>query len=184
MLGKLLSALFGTGLKPTETGDELTRFFKAVSTGPVSAVKEFLIRDPGLATRQGRWGFSAIHMLDYVDFTKKIDLLIARGADINARNDKGHTLAHCLSDPEFLPDLIRHGANLNARDKEGCTPLMTFLVEPHSREMIEALLKADADPSSVDDHGRSVMDYAQDYDRFEEDGIAGLIRQSLARQGK
>ena len=173
-------------IETAATDTELRAFFKAVSDGSLAEVEEALEHDPGLVNRKGLLGYSAIHMVDHPDFAEKLDLLIANGVDINAQCDKGTTLAHGLEDPKVLPDLIRHGADLNARCRQGCTPLMEAMAEPgpHSRAMVEALLEAGADPSSVDDHGFSVLDHALEYDMSEEDNLADLIREALARQGK
>lgn len=65
---------------------------------------------------------------------------------------------------------------MNARDDQGRTPLMSFLEEPLSRDMIEALPKAGADPRDVDDRGYTAMDYALDHETESNDRVAPLIQ--------
>ena len=54
------------------------------------------------------------------------DLLIAEGADVNAKNDYGWTPLHWAASrghKEIVELLIAKGANVNAKNKYGTTPL-------------------------------------------------------------
>ncbi|MYF74783.1 MAG: ankyrin repeat domain-containing protein [Gemmatimonadetes bacterium] len=56
--------------------------------------------------------------------------LVARGADVNARNYKGQTALHCAARAGFVEIvslLLEHGAEVDLRDRAGHTPLMTAL---------------------------------------------------------
>jgi len=123
--------------------EETTTFHSMVQTGGVASVENALNKNPALATVEDNFGFQAVHMLDYTDFREILSLLLRYGADINAKNDAGHTLLHILIDPEFVPDVLGSGADLHAKDNQGRTPLMLAQTE-RNQEMVEALIEAGA----------------------------------------
>ena len=79
--------------------------------------------------------------------------MIARGADVNARNYKGQTALHCAARAGFVEIvslLIDHGAEVDLRDDKGQTPLMAALRsriknKDKLREVVRVLTEADAD---------------------------------------
>ena len=78
--------------------------------------------------------------------------LIARGADVNARNYKGQTALHCAARAGFVEIvslLLEHGAEVDLRDRAGHTPLMTALRstiknKDKLREVVHVLTEAGA----------------------------------------
>lgn len=143
---------------PTE--GEIRVFHDAIPTADTSEIESMLQANPALAMARDPFGFQAIHLLDYIGFREKLALLVAYGADINARNDEGHAPLHILIDAEFLPDLLAAGADLELKDKQGRTPLLLALTEPGTEDMIAALLAAGADPGARDNNGLSALDHA------------------------
>jgi ankyrin repeat protein len=72
-----------------------------------------------------------------------LDYLIAKGADVNAKNAKGFTPLHRAAaakspSPELVEQLISHGAKINARTKAGTTPL-DWVVD--NKKILELLRK-------------------------------------------
>jgi ankyrin repeat protein len=120
-------ALVGVGIGAVVAVSVLN-FFKA-------PILNFLgLTPPGLEalfkvdiTAKDKQGNTPLHR---VSFPEEAELLIAKGADVNARNNKGET-------PLFLPLLrnqegivqllIAKGADVNARNNEGETPLLMAL---------------------------------------------------------
>ncbi|WP_062353836.1 ankyrin repeat domain-containing protein [Pseudoxanthomonas mexicana] len=104
-------------------------------------------------------GASMLHMsglsLDVVQ------LLLAAGADPDARWYGGHGRTPLFFATEHgVPTLLYHaGADLEARDVDGLTPLL-FNIQYGAVELVEELLLLGADDAAQDDAGLGVLDYA------------------------
>lgn len=91
-------------------------------------------------------------------------ILLQSGIDVGvnlvtARNGSALHLAASLAHQKCLQMLIRLGADLDARDWEGLTPLMRASVLGNEKAM-RMLLKAGADPMKTDNDERTALFYA------------------------
>ena len=64
--------------------------------------------------------------------------------------------------PESIEALLKAGADIEARDKYGRTPLMFAAMRNKNPEVIEALLKAGANAKVKDKKGKTAADHAKD----------------------
>ncbi len=101
--------------------------------------------------------------------TGEMKQLLDRGADIDARDEKGMTAVHLVVENDHasaLEFLIRSGADVNARDGHGWTPLhlAAFLNDTY---LMGLLLDRGADSRIRDDDGRTPLDVAALYQRKE-----------------
>lgn len=96
-----------------------------------------------------------------------INVLIAGGANVNARDLRGRTPLHEAAranlNPGVIAALLGGGADVNARDLRGTTPLHEAArVNPNPRatpnpDVIRALLEAGADVAARDDRDRTPL---------------------------
>lgn len=120
--------------RPSRDGqfiEKVMRLFDAAKTGDSGTVKRLLVEDSGLANASGYvrtslWGSDALALHVAVMHGRKdiVDLLLAHGADINARDDKYrfNALIHAIDLADFMPEyaalgmvdfLLERGAELD-----------------------------------------------------------------------
>ena len=91
-----------------------------------------------------------------------VELLVSKGARIDARNQGGRTLLHlaCRNGHKDIAEfLIRKGADVNLRDGGGMTPL--WLAAGHREvEIAEILIANGADVTAKDNRGRTPLERA------------------------
>ena len=63
--------------------------------------------------------------------------------------------------PEVITVLVQSGANVNANDEAGVTPLMWAAAMNSNPEVITAFLSLGANPKAKDNSGKTVMDHAR-----------------------
>jgi len=96
-------------------------------------------------------------------------VLLAHGADVNSRNERGDTPLHSLAEGcydndnnEFIRDILRilltNGAYLNAEDDYGFTPLHVAAIM-RKAAMAELLIENGADRNVKDNKGKTPKEY-------------------------
>ena len=98
--------------------EKIMRLFAAAKTGDIARVRELLAQDGRLANasayvRTSLWGSDALALHVAVMHGRKdiVDLLLARGADINARDEKYrfNALIHAIDLADFMPEYAALG---------------------------------------------------------------------------
>jgi hypothetical protein len=85
-------------------------------------------------------------------------LLLERAADVKASSPIGYQSIHFAASqkPELMELLLKHGADPNATNRFGATPLQMGLHNQHSKTL-ELLLKAGADPNALNRNGATPL---------------------------
>lgn len=113
-------------------------------------------------TKDVSTGETALHIVTQRRDLLWMQFLVGKGANVNARDNKGTTplvIATNLGFLEGVDFLISVGARVDDPNNTGETPLITA-VHGHNMALVRALLKAGANPDRPDNSGRSARDYA------------------------
>jgi len=154
-----------------ERKGELT-IFEAAATGDVPRVQEHLDADPSLACAYASDGFHPLGLAAFFRQPAVVEVLLARGADVRAasKNPMQVTALHsAVADgghAEIAKMLVRAGADVNARQRHGWTPLHGA-ADSGDRETVELLLAHDADLAAIHDGGKTALDIAREKGRAE-----------------
>jgi len=154
--------------------------FDAVQKNNLKAVEQLIregvdINELGLAVRQK----TPLHCVRDNAVAK---VLIAAGADVNARDLDGNTPLHCTGNFEVIKTLIAAGADTNAKNESGWTPLQHFVFYDDV-ERFQALIAAGADVNARDKDGMTPLIYAQSMKTFDALIEAGADVNALDNDG-
>jgi ankyrin repeat protein len=149
--------------------------FEASATGRAERVAALLAQDPGLANAYAPDGFTPLGLAAYFGHQPTVEVLLAHGADpaVAARNptrvqplhsavanrdaDAGRALAALL---------LSHGADVNAQQEGGYTPLHEAAFHG-DLALAQLLLAHGADPSLTTTEGQTPADLAEKHGHAE-----------------
>jgi ankyrin repeat protein len=134
-------------------------------------------------------GHSALYNATYTDHVVAMKALLDRGADpnlrlnyrspIDGREERGVVALMYALSADAAKTLIQAGADLNATDEAGITPLMRAAHRANV-EIVGLLLNKGADPCRSAKNGWRAIDFAQSQVRRYESWIVGRDRGPLS----
>lgn len=127
-----------------------------------------------------KWGRTPIMWAArYIDNDRQTIPVLARaGGNVNAVDESGMSALHIAASHAWdgeLHDLLACGAQIDARDTMGQTPLMCAVASRARRYQIEFLLKAGASINAVDNQGRTALIHAAMFEEARDENAPALI---------
>jgi ankyrin repeat protein len=139
--------------------------FEAAATGTQDRVEQLLHKDPGSLNSCSADGWMPLHLAVFFGRINIVHLLLNKGAQINAtsKNDQRVTPLHsALANPQnatVAQLLIDSGADLNARQSEGLTPLH-YAAANGLELIVRNLMARSVDLSAKEAGGKTAHDLA------------------------
>jgi len=136
-------------------------FYYAVKRGDTAAVVAALRRGANINTFcDDRDGLTALHQAAYeFGSIKMMKVLLNHGANINARDKWGKTPMHRATDIKAVQVLLRYGADVDAAGWDG--PLLHYAAEVDSTKYVEMLLRAGANVLATNNAGNTPLEIAK-----------------------
>jgi hypothetical protein len=158
-----------------KSNPEYAELISAVRDRDYARVEKSITRYPWLVnfTRSERFG-PVLMIAAMTNQPDLVDLLIDRGADVNAKGTWGATALHMAAlrgSADAVEALLHHSANVNAKsDNDNSTPLFwacrgsreMFAMRGNHSAVIKALLDAGADAETQNRDGYSAESIASD----------------------
>jgi ankyrin repeat protein len=143
-------------------GSAYAPLHRAVSSQPASVVIDCLLAAGAeIEVREEYDGLTPLLLAAEIGATVAARHLVARGADVDARDAEGMTpLMHAVVAGDgggMVSLLVQAGADVNARDDAGTTPLLYATANVKERETIRLLVQAGADGSARDAKGVTTL---------------------------
>jgi HEAT repeat protein len=122
-------------------------------------LKAYLARREDVNWRDVQGGRTKLHLAVAEGNRESIEDLLARGADVNAKDETGTTPLFYASSAEIAELLLSKGADVNVRARGGATPLHAAVMTG-SADFVGLLLAKGVDPNLKDGLGNTPLHYA------------------------
>jgi ankyrin repeat protein len=159
-----------------------------VDAGDVKKIEKILQKNPKLVNKKGEFGWTPLYKAAFNGNREVAELLIAKGANVNALDSKGSSPLHISASSkdvvfnknilngriEVAKILLSKGAPIDAKDNNGSTALHIAAREG-SQRIAELLIVEGADVNARDNNNRTPLELATEEKHPE---IVDLLRKS------
>jgi ankyrin repeat protein len=118
----------------------MTSIHDAVEADDIGQVAELLDSDPGLLETRNVLNDTPLHVAAQQGHRGVVELLVNRGADVNATGNQNFTPLHYAVQEDYLDlasFLLQHGADVEMKTRQGATPLqVACLASPRIAEVL------------------------------------------------
>jgi ankyrin repeat protein/mono/diheme cytochrome c family protein len=129
---------------------KLASFIAAVRSSNREGVARLAAADPAIIRALDPAGSTPLHHAAGFASVDVVQLLIDKGADVNAKNRRGSTPLHwAVHDEAKARLLVSRGAAVNTKQIEGRTPLYQAAVLANGHAVMRLLLEKDADVNAA-----------------------------------
>ena len=137
----------------------------AAAAGVVPRLEQLIAAEPASVNAWSPDGFQPLGLAAFFGHPAAVDLLLAHGGEVNtiARHPFGVNALHAAlaPAPDIARVLIAAGADVNAAQRSGATPLQETAFSGNL-ELARLLLEHGANPAAVDEQGRTALDIARE----------------------
>lgn len=144
-----------TTTQSTVNEENFEKMWEAMRNSDLKKVRYFIKQ--GADVNLGLW--YAVRSFDNLDLVK---CFVENGANVNIKWLDGWTLLHCSQNEQVIDYLISHGADVNAKDDAGQTPLnwvCNCRCDDAYIEWAKCLLEHGANPNIGDNYGNVPLRY-------------------------
>jgi ankyrin repeat protein len=130
----------------------------AVRTEPRASVEKLVASHPDDLTATDAAGSTLLHHAAGFGTLETMTWLLERGADLNARNQRGSTPLHwAIHDEAKVRLLLSRGANVNARQVEGRTPVFLAASLGNGHAILRLALEQGGNPALATANGQTPL---------------------------
>lgn len=159
---RLLPILLLVFMSVKSTGETMYEEFNDVAVfGEIDKVNELLEGDNSLVNAKDEYGFTVLHNVVGEHNFDMVELLVQKGADVNAQNDEGIAPPHLAAYAENAKILIKNGAKVDIESNLNETPLYVATTEHEDIDVMEVLLENGANPNHKNVRGETPYDAAK-----------------------
>ena len=131
---------------------EASNIWAAARAGDLDAIERHLASGVGVDDLDPERGGTPLLWAAVTGRAEAIELLIGRGADVNAVGRDGGTALHAaafLGHEKVVDVLVRNGANVNATNKRGDTPLDAATIDEGTTRYFASLLQLEVNEDGL-----------------------------------
>jgi ankyrin repeat protein len=160
----LIFTLQGFFVWAAPSADDVKRFMVAIEKFDIAYVTASLEKQSALANARGWKDFTALQLavgaaiMDTREEVAVIELLLRKGADVNAKNEYGDTALHMAVYAKHAEILLHAGGKLSATNKIDETPLHSAVGERDRKDVVLLFLKRGASICARDRSGVTAKD--------------------------
>src|SRR5262245_24268090 len=137
---------------------KVTALIAAVRAGQRSEIERQIAANPEVIKGTDAGGSTALHHAAGYGPLGNLQLLIDKGADVNAKNRRGSTPLHwAIYDEAKVRLLLAKGANVNAKQAQGRTPLYLAAMLGNGVPTLRLLLSKGANPNLAAVNGQTPL---------------------------
>jgi surface polysaccharide O-acyltransferase-like enzyme len=155
-----------------------TTIWGAADAGDLGVIEKLLAEGAAVDGPDGERGLTPLIWAALADRAEAVELLIRRGADVNATAGDGATPLHAaafLGHEKTVAALVQNGANVNAVNKRGQTPLDNANIDEGTTRYFASLLKLKVNEEGLGSRKAAVATYLREHG-----ATAGAKQTSLA----
>ncbi len=136
----------------------LATLISTLRSGALADAEKMLAADKTLVNARDANGSSALHHAAAFASLDAMKLLVANGADVRATNRRKSTPLHwAVRDEAKVRFLLDHGAQVDARQSDGRTPLYLAASAGNANAVLRLLLDKGADPNQATANGNTSL---------------------------